>query len=282
MMDRRKFLTSAVLGCSAAASPLVTPLTLASAPWEGRLVVIILRGALDGLDAVRPLGDPGYLALREGLLETGAEDHGLDGFFALHPGLSPLVPLWQAGELSVAHATSTPYRDKRSHFDGQAILEAGAWARGGDIPVDGWVNRLLQIAPGVEARTAFSVGRERMHLLAGAGPHATWLPKTELALSAQAQQLLELVYHEDPLFRDAARQAGEIIADVDAAPMMEEEDEAAMGSMMDGMAGGPGLGRFTGEVARFVVEQLRLETRIAAFSLGGWDTHSGQSAALNR
>jgi len=49
-MDRRKFLThGATLGCSIAASPFVTPVAMAAAPWDTRLVVIILRGAMDGL-----------------------------------------------------------------------------------------------------------------------------------------------------------------------------------------------------------------------------------------
>ena len=70
-MDRRTFLTrSAALGCSLAASPLVTPVSLASAPGNGRLVVIILRGGMDGLDVVTPYGDPDFAMLgRPGMVE---------------------------------------------------------------------------------------------------------------------------------------------------------------------------------------------------------------------
>ncbi|MEM8591265.1 MAG: DUF1501 domain-containing protein [Pseudomonadota bacterium] len=276
-MDRRRFLASAIFGCSAAASPLLTPVTLASAPWEGRLVVIILRGAMDGLDAVRPLGDPNYAKLREKLIGADAADHAIGDFFALHPELAPLVPLWQAEELAVAHATSTPYRDKRSHFDGQALLEAGNGGDPGNIAQDGWLNRLLQITPGVEARTAFAVGRDRLHILAGEGSHSTWQPNTALNLSPQAERLLELIYHDDPLFRDAALQARDIIADTEAAPDLGDElDE------METMGQTASLGRAAGEVARFVVEQLLLETRIASFSINGWDTHSRQGPQLGR
>ncbi|MEM9435749.1 MAG: DUF1501 domain-containing protein [Pseudomonadota bacterium] len=275
-MDRRQFLQSALIGCSAAASPLVTPVTLASAPWDGRLVVIILRGALDGLDALRPLGDPDYAQLRPTLVGEGAGEHDLNGFFALHPALAPLMPLWRAGELSVAAATSTPYRDKRSHFDGQAMLEAGS-PSDARIARDGWLNRLLQVVPDVETRTAFSVGRDRMHILAGDGPHATWSPRTRLRMSPQAERLLELVYHEDPLFREAALLAGDILEGIEAAPDLDEEDA----SMMEGMmAQAPGGTRRSGEVARFVVEQLRQDTRIASFSINGWDTHSRQAGQL--
>ena len=96
-MDRRKFLTRiAALGCSAAASPLVTPVALAQAPWDARLVVIILRGAMDGLDVFRPVGDPNYAALRP-TLRQGTMD--LTGFFGMNAALSPLMPLWQAGQM---------------------------------------------------------------------------------------------------------------------------------------------------------------------------------------
>jgi uncharacterized protein (DUF1501 family) len=125
--SRRKFLLrGAALGCSAAASPLLTPVSFASAPWDTRLVVIILRGGMDGLDVVQPYEDPALRKLRSTLSsgpDQGATD--LDGRFALHGGLAGLLPLWNAGQLAFSHAVSTPYRDKRSHFDGQDLLEAG-------------------------------------------------------------------------------------------------------------------------------------------------------------
>ena len=128
------------------------PVRLISTPGQRRMVVLILRGAMDGLDAIQPYGDPMLRKLRRDIStgpENGALD--LDGFYALHPRLQPLMPLWQKGELAFAHAVSTPYRDKRSHFDGQDVLEAGT---GNDLPVDrrigGWLNRMLQALPGVE------------------------------------------------------------------------------------------------------------------------------------
>ena len=87
MISRRHFLArSAFIGCSLAASPLMTPVTFAAAPWDTRLVVIILRGGMDGLDVVRPVGDPAYAALRPTLAGAG-QGIDLDGFFALHPAL---------------------------------------------------------------------------------------------------------------------------------------------------------------------------------------------------
>ena len=98
-LDRRKFLARAgAIGCSLAASPLITPISFAQAPWDTRLVVIILRGGMDGLDVVRPVGDPAFAALRPNL-NDGAPPLPLDGYFAMHPALAPLMPLWQQQDL---------------------------------------------------------------------------------------------------------------------------------------------------------------------------------------
>lgn len=265
MLSRRFLLKSAAMAaCSAAAHPLMSTITFASVPGDNRLVVVVLRGAMDGLDVVQPYGDPGLRALRRSLSlgpDQGAID--LDGFYALHPALSPLLPLWQAGELGFAHAVATPYRDKRSHFDGQDVLEAGT---GNDVPVDvrrgGWLNRLLQAMPGVQAETAYSVGSEQMLVLSGRARALSWAPDARLALSAQAQLLLDAVYHDDPLFREAAADAAEIGLD--------------LGS--DGRSRGQAGVR----LARFAADRLNGETRIAAFSLSGWDTHARQGAVLGR
>ncbi len=248
------------LGCSAAAFPMLTEVAFARAPWEGRLVVIVLRGAMDGLDVVRPVGDPDFAALRPGF---GTDALPLDGFFGLHPALSGLMPLWQAGELGFAHAVSTPYRDERSHFDGQDVLEAGSPDAGGPGPVrDGWLNRLLQVTPGVEAETGFAIGRENMRILAGQAPVANWAPNTRLNLGAAAEGLLARIYQSDPLFRDAASEALMLARSVDTS------DDA------------PRPGRPEQAIAQFAADRLLGDTRIASFSLSGWDTHRGQAGAM--
>ena len=250
--NRRAFLGQvAALGCSAAASPLLTPIAMASAPGENRLVVLILRGALDGLDALRPVGDTAFKALRPSLSDGGTPLG--DGFFALHPDLSGLAPLWQAGELAFVPATSTPYRDKRSHFDGQDLLEAGIAGDPAQVR-DGWLNRALTLMPGTTARTAFALGRERMLVLDGAAPITHWQPGTELDLGPQARLLMEYLFTQDTLFAEAGRTALE------------------MGSEADMDTRGP-----AGEVlARYLAEQIRGETRIASLSLSGFDTHQWQ------
>lgn len=253
---RRAFLTrAAALGCSAAASPLLTPIAMASAPGENRLVVLILRGALDGLDALRPLGDPHFAGLRPSLSDGGTPLG--DGFFALHPALSELASLWRAGELAFVPATSTPYRDQRSHFDGQDLLEAGIT---GDAALarDGWLNRALTLMPGTTTRTAFALGRERMLVLDGAAPITHWQPGTELALGPQTRLLLDYLFAQDPIFAEAGLTALEM----GDAPEMDRRGPA-------------------GEVlARYLAEQMRNETRIASLSLSGFDTHQWQKNRL--
>lgn len=276
---RRKLLTrSLALGCSAAASPLLTPISLAAGPWDNRLVVIILRGAMDGLDVVQPYGDPAYAAARPNL--KGGEAGGgldLDGYFSLHPALEALMPMWRAGELGFAHAVSTPYRDKRSHFDGQDLLEAGTPDLGPATGRDGWLNRMLQTVPGMRPDLAYAIGHENLLILTGQAPVANWSPDVRLKLSPQGRRLAELVMHDDPAFADAFAEAAQQLDSGDGGMMA-----VPTGTDMD-MAGLSKKGtEGIRQVAAFAGGKLLADTRIASFSIGGWDTHRFQPGALPR
>ena len=270
-LTRRKMLTT--MGCCLAASPLVTPVTLAAAPGDNRLVVIILRGAMDGLDVLRPVGDPDFAALRPDL---DADTLPLDGFFGLHPTLVDLMPLWQAGELGAVHATSTPYRDKRSHFDGQDLLEAGI-APDGRIR-DGWLNRALALLPGATSRTGFAVGQGEMLVMHGEAPVSSWSPGSGLLLTPQAQRLLGRMYHDHPLFNAALDEA--IMLTDGALPADGLVEQADMMGSMEASTRASGRGIGARKLAAFAAEQLRGDSRIAAFSLTGWDTHNNQAGAI--
>lgn len=262
-MDRRRFLTGTLaLGCAPAAMPFLTHATFASAPGENRLVVAVLRGGLDGLDLVRPLGDPAYGALRPGLAE-GAD---LGGGFALHPtAAAALMPLYAAGGLGFVHAVATPYRARRSHFDGQELLESGTAP---DAPPalrrTGWLNRVLAALPGAQAATAFGLGREALPILAGPALASAWSPETRLRLGGQGRRLLSALYRGDPDFEGPAATALALSRALAPEP--------------------PGQGPLA-EVERFAAfaaERMRAETRIIALSLGGWDTHADQARAIAR
>ncbi|MEM6758038.1 MAG: DUF1501 domain-containing protein [Pseudomonadota bacterium] len=264
-LNRRDFLRSSFVGCSLAASPLITPVTFAATPGDHRLVVIILRGGMDGLDLLRPYGDPLLTQLRPTL--AGGPDqgaHDLDGFYALHPVLAPLLPMWRAEELGFVQAVSTPYRDKRSHFDGQDLLEAGTETMAGVR--DGWLNRMLQAVPSVTAETAYAVGRSDMKLLQGPVEVSNWSPDVSLGLSPVTEQLMTLVTESDPALH-AAWQEAQVLAALDAEAQVTDRT-ARKGAHV--------------KIAEFAAQRLAGEARVAAFSLGGWDTHSGQIRAMNR
>lgn len=275
--DRRRVLAGALaLGCSTAASPLLTPITLAATPGEARLVVIVLRGGMDGLDVLRPVGDPHLRRYRPRLGQADDADM-LDDFHALHPRLARLRPLWDAGEMGFVQSVSTPYRDVRSHFDGQDLLEAGvAPEAAAGARSSGWLNRALTQMTGVRAHTAFAVGHDRMRILAGPAPATVWSPGVRLDLSAQSRLLLERLYGEDALFAGAA----------DTALRLAEGREGLGYGATLRHATRSGAEAAQGAddeaVARYVAARLREETRIATFSLGGWDTHRDQHQTLIR
>lgn len=278
LLSRRQLLRGlSAAACSVAAAPFMTTVTLAGsnggAPLgENRLILVILRGAMDGLDVVRPVGDADYSALRPTLLaKPGAA---LGNFWELHPALAGLLPLWDKGQLGFVHATSTPYRDKRSHFDGQDMLEAGT---GMDVPLasvrDGWMNRMLQAVPGLTSKTAFALGADAMPLLQGPAPFLTWAPEERLPISAQGEALLEAIYHDDPLFADAADEAIMLSRQYD--PAAEDDGMMAAPAVKPGQAV-----RDVGVLAKYAATQMKGQSRIATFSLSGWDTHRGQVGAI--
>jgi len=257
LLSRRAFL----VGCSAAASPLLTRVSFAQATGENRLVVILLRGAMDGMDVVRPVGDPDYAGLRPSLaLEPGLP---LDGFFALHPAAADLMPLWQAGQLGFVQAVATPYRTGRSHFVAQDALENGTGGRDGVMTParDGWLNRAVGLIPGATADTAVSVGRDRLMILDGDVPTAHWFPAEDTGLSTQGQALLTALHAADPLFAEPFAEA-QALTRITANARIPRDAKAM------------------GQLGGYVAARLRAEARIASFSLGGWDTHQRQALAM--
>ncbi len=258
LLSRRAFL----IGCSAAASPLLTPVSFAQASGENRLVVILLRGAMDGLDVVRPVGDRAYEALRPRLL---AESRGLplDGFFELHPAAADLMPLWTAGQLGFVQAVATPYRAGRSHFVAQDALEAGSGGReGGMTPArDGWLNRAVGLIPGATPHTAVSIGRDPLMILDGDAPTAHWFPSEDTGLSAQGQALLTALHEADPLFAATFAQAQDLTR-ATASDRIPRHTKAMS------------------QLGTYVADRLREDARIASFSLGGWDTHQAQARTM--
>src|SRR6266576_5300312 len=109
-----------------------------------RLVVIFQRGAADGLNIVVPHGEPSYYAMRPTINIPRKSVLDLDGFFGLHPAMSPFQPLWKQKHLAIVHAAGSP-DPTRSHFDAQDFMESGT--PGMKVTGDGWLNRALHHLP---------------------------------------------------------------------------------------------------------------------------------------
>ncbi|MEE4174826.1 MAG: DUF1501 domain-containing protein [Xanthomonadales bacterium] len=279
-MYRRRFLTEtslflgAGLGLGAGLAALPARLALAAAPTDRRLVLLLLRGGLDGLHAVVPYEDPQYRALRPTLaLPPPGEAGGvldLDGDFGLHPALGPLRTLYGRGELAVLPAATTAYRD-RSHFDGQNLLENGSGKAFGAR--DGWLNRAVAAlgeggAAGEQARLGLALGPAVPLILRGDGGVQTWSDSRLPEVSEDFLKRLAKVYASDPAFEAALAQAR-------GAPTPE----------IDGM-GGRRRPFGDGDLvlsARAAADLLKRPDgpRVAVMESQGWDTHFDQGRRLD-
>ncbi|MFB2551676.1 DUF1501 domain-containing protein [Ensifer soli] len=252
--SRRQFLAAAA--CCAAAAPLSTPMTFAAVPGERRLVTIILRGAMDGLSLVQPYGDPMLKVHRPTLaLSPGAGLLDLDGMFGLNEEANALLPLWQSGELTFVQGLSTPYRNERSHFDGQDVLESGGASVNSERT--GWLNRALAAVPSAERR-AIDVNPSADLLLSGPNPVDVWSSRTDLDMGADELVFLDRLYRNDPVFARALAEAAKTDLSADAIYRQDKR------------------GTKVADIARLAGGMLTREYRIASFSLAGWDTHADQ------
>jgi uncharacterized protein (DUF1501 family) len=272
MTNRRSFLLG--LGALAFAGAGNARLALASAPTDARLIVIVLRGAMDGLAAIPPYADPQYRALRGTLAiaapgqADGALD--LDGAFGLHPRLATLKSLYDQKQLIVAHAVATPYRD-RSHFDGQDLLENGT-----DIPhgtADGWLNRALALLNGGN-KGAIALGDQVPLILRGETQVASWAPKRLPGADAAFVSQVEQMYQRSPLLLAALENA--VGADRMAAQALGAEQGAMKAA---------GYRRGAVKILADAAGKFLADPNgpcIAVLEISGWDTHSGQGAANGR
>jgi uncharacterized protein (DUF1501 family) len=293
-MKRREFLR---VGAWASGGALITSrLAFAHAAATGgrrpRFVLVILRGALDGLAAVPPYGDRGYGHLRgEFALRAPGEPRGalpLDGFFGLHPSLSFLGQSYAARELIVFHAVASPYRE-RSHFDGQDVLENGtAQAHASQ---SGWLNRALAEAPGGGRRrdAGVALGQNVPLVMRGPAEVTSWSPSKLTGLDDDTLARITDLYARDPLL--SVRLADALMADrVAAEPGAMAPDMAAAPNMAPAQAGQAQAGRppappvpggAYAETVRAAAGFLRQDDgpQVAVFDTTGWDTHANEGGA---
>src|SRR5580704_4260616 len=250
---------------------------------DPRFLTIVLRGALDGLATVAPVGDSDWTALRGDnalTLDGKVPALKLDGFFALNPAMPNLHRMFAAGEAIVVHACATPYRE-RSHFDGQDLLESGLAKPG---PSDsGWLNRALAgLAPGgrvdstnTKGGKVFAVGPVTPLIVRGPAPVLSWSPQRAQPASADTvQRLLDLYQHTDVKLAGVLQDHAKLVA-IERAGSMEQKP------------GGPNPGQaraYFAEVAGTAAKFLAQPDgpRVGALALDGWDTHSNEGIAQGR
>ena len=248
-------------------------LALAQAPTaraaDARFVVVLLRGALDGLSAVQPYADPAFIARRGPLAlpQPGQEGGVLDlgGRFGLHPALRRLHAMFAAGQALPVHAVAGPYRS-RSHFDAQDMLESGAELR----MTSGWLNRALTALPsGGISRAGLAVGVDVPLLLRGPIRVGSYAPAGAGQVETGTLAQLARLHQADPLlgpaFIEGLRARG------------------FSGAVLTGAA--PPPGNRNGFIALASAAGRLMAAadgpRVAAMEMGGWDTHAGQVPRLH-
>jgi uncharacterized protein (DUF1501 family) len=264
MVTRRHALGFLGAGVAVAGLPRVA---FAAADTDKRLVVILLRGAMDGLSAAPAYGDPDYEVARAGLgLPLPGQSGGvlkLDATFGLHPNLAGMKALYDSGELIVVHAAATPYRD-RSHFDGQNLLENGSEAPYG---LDtGWLNRVLVQIPGTGKPLGVALNSHMPLMMRGAAPVTSWAPSLLPPPDSDTIQRLASLYGETD-------------------PLLAQNFASAQGANSVAMGGGGDAGGYQAfaTLMRAAAKFLTAPDgeRIAMIEIGGWDTHVNQAGAFS-
>ncbi|MGQ0686358.1 DUF1501 domain-containing protein [Bradyrhizobium sp.] len=269
MVTRRAMLLG---GASFAAWAYLPKFARAADGRDPRLVVVILRGALDGLATVAPIGDPDYAGLHGSiaLASSGAKAATmLDNFFGLHPAMPELARMYRDKHAAVVHAVATSYRE-RSHFDGQDVLESG-FAGPGRVQ-SGWLNRALEVLPrGERVKSGLAVGPTTPLILRGAAPTLAWAPVAlPQAAEDTAMRLMDLYSQRDPALAKALAAGLQL-------------DRMALG---DDMKPKPGTGGVSAMrlAARGAAKLMAADEgpRIAALAFDGWDTHANEGGATGR
>lgn len=262
-LNRRTLLLSGSVGLAAT---LITPAARAATPQsQGRkLIVVILRGAMDGLAALPKIDDADIRQHRAALIDPKATP--LSDGFALHSAMPTLAAMYKAKEAAFVPAFAGPYRE-RSHFEAQDLLECGEVNR---VTSDGWLNRALQKAPAAYA--AVSIGPAQPLILRGAASRTTsWSPDVLPEASDDTLARLLDLYENDPILRPSL-----------AAAMGADAVAGGMDPMnMAGGRGGPG--QYVPQLqaaGKFLAQPEGPE--VAVVSLEGWDTHTQQNGLLQQ
>ncbi|OOG41046.1 DUF1501 domain-containing protein [Polaromonas sp. A23] len=282
----------------------------------GRMVVVFLRGAYDGLSALVPYADRDYYALRPNIAIAAPDGSAqtalrLDNTFALHPALSPLLPLWQQGVLSFVPAAGLP-APNRSHFDAQYQMEIAQPGKSSGAP--GWLNKVAGLRTGPAA--ALGVGEANPAILGGPAsvkliPRGQAAERTGVLANEKTRQALMDLYAGNDKISEAFRQgagsrmqsAQELSTEKTAADARRNTMAAAMpmtdrkldrdGTPASAQAQSAQMLAASNGAPDPVGSQLDAQhlgilmrndrgLRLGFLSAGGWDTHANQGAVTGQ
>ena len=265
MLSRR----AALLGAGSIVTLGRASLAMAAAATDRRFVMVILRGALDGLSAVVPYGAPELPGLRADLVPPAPGQPGgvldLGGHFGLHPSLPSLHAMYGSGDLLVVHAVAGAWRS-RSHFEAQDHLELGTTKA---ITGSGWMNRVAAALP-VQAsgERAIAVGVELPLVLRGPTPVGLWQPPGVGQPPLDLYARLVALHSHDPVTGPAMvsglRERG--FTSQTLAGIEVPKDRG-------------GFAQLAGSAGHLLAAADG--PRLATLEVGGWDTHQGQKGRLN-
>lgn len=278
-MNRRDFLRASIL------SSIALPLQGWAAETTGsiankKLVVIFLRGAVDGLNVVIPVGDPRYYALRPNIaINKPKENNGalnLDGYFALHPKLEPLMSLWDKKKMAFVHSCGSP-DPTRSHFDAQDYMESGA--PGIKSISTGWLNRLVALLPDNHSPVrALNLGPTIPRILAGPSSVANVELSNNRPQAVDRRHIAEMfwkLYGADPMLKSAFYDGYLARGTINQNLAGEVQESKEMIAANRGAQ--PPQSEFGKRLARLLLKEPKTQVIFLAF--GGWDTHVNQGSS---
>ncbi len=231
-----------------------------------KFVLVLLRGAADGLAIAPPYGDGQYANMRESLAIPGpGQSEGafkLDGLFGLNPALKQTYKRYRDKQALVLHAVASPYRS-RSHFDGQDYLESGSAPAAKQR--DGWLNRALSAARRGPA-DAIAIAQNTPLILRGQNPANNWAPAATLLPEDATLERIAAMYDGDEFFATRLSQA------------RKTQSIAGDSDEMDGKAARPNSTDYYKQVSAATAKFLTSDggPNIAVMEFGGWDTHANQ------
>jgi uncharacterized protein (DUF1501 family) len=266
---RRRFLAGAgMAGVASLGTQLVTTrASFAAEGGGGTLVVVFLRGGMDGLSVVVPADDPHMLQARPDIAVRAGSLLPLDRGFGLHPALAPLHELWNRGQFTAVPAVSTP-EVSRSHFQAQDLLERGGSTTGAN---EGWLDRVLdRMGPGTTFRS-LSRGSTIPRALAGDQPTLSLRTVESFKVAGwegvhdQTIQALSALY--TGLDHPIASAVTNTLTALETAEVLNATSYEPGATYPEG-----DFGTSLTEIARLVKSDVGL--RVAAIDVGGWDMHT--------